>query len=227
MKVCTKCKEEKQLIDFYWRKDQNKYKTNCKVCVAKENKEYRLKNIDNLKKKQIEYYEINKLKIAERNSLYWKKNIEKTRNYQKEYCLKNKQKIKEYYNTNKLKINARQREYIRDLKIKKPIFKLRHSIGNLIYSSIKRGGYTKKSKTFNILGCTFEEFKKHLESQFTKGMTWENQGEWHMDHIYPISLAKDEEELIKLNHYTNFQPLWASDNLTKGNKIIEKQLILI
>ena len=51
-------------------------------------------------------------------------------------------------------------------------------------------------------------------------MNWENQGEWHLDHIYPVSLAKDEQELIKLNHYTNFQPLWAADNLLKGNKVI-------
>ena len=59
-------------------------------------------------------------------------------------------------------------------------------------------------------------------------MSWENRQEWHLDHIYPVSLAKSEEELIRLNHYTNFQPLWAKDNLQKGNKIIDnKQLKLI
>jgi hypothetical protein len=51
-------------------------------------------------------------------------------------------------------------------------------------------------------------------------MNWQNHGEWHFDHIYPVSLAKNEEELIKLNHYTNFQPLWKKDNLEKRNKII-------
>ena len=87
--------------------------------------------------------------------------------------------------------------------------------------------YHKNSKTKEILGCSFEKFKVHLEKQFKDDMSWENQGKWHLDHIYPVSLAKDEEELIKLNHYTNFQPLWAFDNISKGNKIIEKQLILI
>jgi len=53
-------------------------------------------------------------------------------------------------------------------------------------------------------------------------MTWENQGLWHMDHIYPVSRATDEEHLIKLNHYTNFQPLWAEDNIKKSNKIIKQ-----
>lgn len=80
-------------------------------------------------------------------------------------------------------------------------------------------GYSKTSKTYKILGCSYEEFKQYLESQFTNGMTWENAGEWHLDHIYPVSLATDEEHLIKLNHYTNFQPMWAEDNLKKGNRI--------
>jgi hypothetical protein len=101
------------------------------------------------------------------------------------------------------------------------------SFRRLILSSIKRRGYSKNSRTHQILGCSFEDFKLHIEKQFTKNMNWENRGQWHFDHIYPVSLAKDEEELIKLNHYTNFQPLWAIDNLKKGNKIIEQQLILI
>jgi hypothetical protein len=55
---------------------------------------------------------------------------------------------------------------------------------------------------------------------FTEGMCWENQGEWHLDHIIPISSAQTEEEIFKLNHYSNFQPLWAEDNIKKGNKIL-------
>ena len=107
------------------------------------------------------------------------------------------------------------------------LYKLKCNIRTLIGMSLRNKGYTKKSKSYKILGCSFKEFKIHLESQFTKGMTWENSGEWHLDHIYPVSLAKEEEELIRLNHHTNFQPLWAFDNLSKGNKIIEKQLTLI
>jgi hypothetical protein len=118
-------------------------------------------------------------------------------------------------------------EYQKNKKQTNPLFKLRGNISNLIYISIKKQGYTKRSQTYKILGCTYEEFKIHLENQFTKGMSWENQGEWHLDHIYPVSLAKDEEELYKLNHYTNFQPLWAEDNFKKGNKIIEQQLKLL
>ena len=127
----------------------------------------------------------------------------------------------------KQKLNEYTKEYNKKRRLIDPLFKLKGNIRCLIGNSIKHKLHYRKSKTSDYLGCSFKDFKIHLERQFTKGMTWENQGEWHLDHIYPISLAKDEEELIKLNHYTNFQPLWAFDNISKGNKIIEKQLILI
>ncbi len=70
------------------------------------------------------------------------------------------------------------------------------------------------------LGCSLEYLKNHLESKFQPGMTWENQGKWHMDHIIPLSSTKIEKDLYKLCHYTNLQPLWAVDNLKKGKKIL-------
>ena len=79
-------------------------------------------------------------------------------------------------------------------------------------------GYSKKSRTYDILGIDYEEFKIYIENQFLEGMTWGNHGKWHLDHKIPISWGKTEEEVIKLNHYTNFQPLWTCDNLSKGNK---------
>jgi hypothetical protein len=91
----------------------------------------------------------------------------------------------------------------------------------LISKTIREFGKVKKSKSYEILGCSFLEFKEHLENKFLDGMDWTNYGEWHLDHIKPISLAKNEKELLELNHYTNFQPLWAFDNISKGNKFIE------
>lgn len=101
------------------------------------------------------------------------------------------------------------------------LFKFKNKVRTLIYQSFKRkknNNWNKKTKTENILGCKFEEFKIYIEKQFTNGMSWENQGEWHLDHIKPLKLAETEEDVIKLNHYTNFQPLWAEDNLKKGSK---------
>ena len=190
-------------------------------------KEYRLNNKEKAKEYHKTYTLNNKEVKKKYNNEYYKNNKEKA----KQYKLNNKEKIneckKQHRLNNKEKINLYYKKYRKEKKITKPLFKLRCDISSNIQKAIKRQGYTKKTKTYEILGCSFEEFKQHLERQFTEGMNWENQGQWHLDHIYPVSLAKDEDELIKLNHYTNFQPLWAFDNLSKGNKIIEKQLTLI
>ena len=80
---------------------------------------------------------------------------------------------------------------------------------------------SKKNKTFDIVGCSPEFLKQHLEKQFTEGMCWELLGQHiHIDHIIPLSSAKTEDELYKLCHYENLQPLWAEDNLKKSNKIL-------
>jgi hypothetical protein len=62
-------------------------------------------------------------------------------------------------------------------------------------------------------------FKIHIERQFVKGMTWENRGEWHIDHIIPLATAQNENDVVKLNHHTNLRPMWAKDNLRKSSKL--------
>ena len=103
-----------------------------------------------------------------------------------------------------------------------PLFKLTHSIRNLIGSAIRNGGYTKKSKTYEILGCSYEDFKQHLESQFKPWMSWSNYGKWELDHKIPVSSHRDEDELIKLNHYTNFQPMEVTKNRIKNASYLEE-----
>ena len=88
-----------------------------------------------------------------------------------------------------------------------------------LLSFLKTRNITKKDKTFDIVGCSPEFLKEHLEKQFISGMTWDNRSEWHIDHIIPLSSAKTEDELYKLCYYENLQPLWAEDNLKKSNKI--------
>lgn len=145
-----------------------------------------------------EYYEKNKEKVKESVRKYKKENQDKVKKYNKEYDKK--------YISNKLKTNS--------------FYKFKHNTRNLIAMSFKRGTnqFKKSAKTEIILGCTVLEFRNYIESKFTDGMNWNNQGEWHLDHIKPLALATTEEEVIELNHYTNFQPLWAIDNLSKGSK---------
>jgi hypothetical protein len=102
------------------------------------------------------------------------------------------------------------------------VYKIRCNISTLIQNGIRNRGFSKKTKTSKILGCDYDFFKKYIEDKFKEGMTWENRSEWSLDHIIPVSLAKTEEELIKLNHYTNFQPLWKIENIKKGNKLPSK-----
>jgi len=124
----------------------------------------------------------------------------------------NRDMNKEYY-------NSLNREYIKKKKDIDPLFRLTCSIRTLISQSFKYQ-YTKKAKkTIEILGCSYDEFKFYIESQFTEEMYWENYADyWQLDHKIPISWAKNEEEVYELNHYTNFQPLFWKENISKGNR---------
>jgi hypothetical protein len=213
MKKCIKCEENKTTLEFNKAKvNKDGLKGICIICEKKYKKEYRLNNAEKIRKTLKEYYLNNSEKIKETSKLFQLNNLEKTKSYRKKYILNN---------IDRKRINNRL--YNKKRRENEPLFKLSGNTRTLIHQSFTRNGYTKNSKTFKILGCTFIEFKNYLENKFTKDMSWENQGKWHLDHIYPISLAKDEEHLIQLNHYSNFQPLWAIDNFKKGNKVIYKQ----
>jgi hypothetical protein len=129
-----------------------------------------------------------------------------------------------WINNNKEKAKKRTVEYMKKRLKEDSFFKFQQSIRVLVNNGIRNKNYTKKSRTHEILGCDFETFKLHIERQFTKGMSWDNRSKWHIDHIYPMSLAQNEEEAIKLNHYTNLRPMWAIENISKGNRIIQHQL---
>jgi hypothetical protein len=96
---------------------------------------------------------------------------------------------------------------------------MKKRLRRLICTSLSRKGYTKKSRTHQILGIDYNEFAKYIEKQFVNGMNWDNRKEWHLDHIVPISFAQNEEDIRKLNHYTNFRPLWAEENMKRSNNI--------
>lgn len=98
------------------------------------------------------------------------------------------------------------------------VHRLRVNIRRRINNFLKN----KNSSSFDILGCDIIEFKFYIESLFTNEMSWDNYGKfgWHIDHIIPLSSAQTEEEIYKLCHYTNLQPLWWYDNLKKSNKTL-------
>lgn len=110
------------------------------------------------------------------------------------------------------------REYNKARRQKDTNFKLLYNLRIRLRSALKQ--HAKHGSTINHLGCSIDEFKRHLESKFQSGMTWDNYGQWHLDHIKPLSSfnLQDVNEYIKAAHYSNIQPLWAEQNYIKSNK---------
>jgi len=196
-KVCRKCKEDKEVCEF--NKDKNKkdgISTLCRKCTKISNENYRNNNSVKYKEIQKKYRDSNKEKESIRRSIW--------------------------YNNNRDKRTLYSTEYDKSRKKTDPIYKLRRITRSRIHSFLKTKDIAKQNRTFDIIGCTPEFLKEHMEKQFTKGMSWELLGQHiHIDHIIPLSSAKTEEEVYKLCHYSNLQPLWAEDNLKKSNKIIK------
>jgi hypothetical protein len=242
-KICSKCKEEKELCEFYTDKTKiDGYYSSCKECKiiysktrVDENKTYlKLWKIDNpdyhkkFREKNPDYvknyYKNNKTKMIESVKKHYNKNrdslLSKKRNSSLKYYYENieiiKEKNKEYNKNNREKRNI----YISNRKKNDPIYRLSFIVRNRVRSYLKKNNITKNDKTFDIVGCSPEFLKEYLETKFIEGMSWDNHGKWHIDHKIPLSSAKTEEEMYKLCHYTNLQPLWAEDNLKKGCKIL-------
>ena len=231
MKVCSKCKEEKDFSDFSKRSDsKDGYRSQCKKCL----------NTQSVKDRSNKYYKNNrdfllnkskerKLKKSDPNSKIRtiRRMFESCNDNQsvctKCMCIKDVENfIKDKIRKNGLsaQCNECKNEYYKNKKKSDIIFKISTTIRSMISSYIKSNGIKKSKKSEEIIGCKFKDLKIHLELKFKDGMKWENYGMWHIDHIIPISYAKSEEEIYKLNHYTNLQPLWAKDNLSKGNRFI-------
>lgn len=217
-KHCKKCDTIKTIDNF--SKDKFKpdgLQTQCKSCVNA----YKEKNKEKLAAYKTEYNKNNRHKRKE----YHEANKERVLAQQKEYRLSKKNiSIKQDIVLDKkvdtLIQKQKKNAYQKYRKATDPLFKLKGNIRNLIGLSMNRNGYTKTSMTYEILGCSYEEFKVYIESKFLEGMSWDNRSEWHLDHIIPVSYGLTEEEILALNHHSNFQPLWAIDNLRKSNRYI-------
>tara|TARA_R110001592_G_C12947866_1_gene731056 strand:+ start:117 stop:884 length:768 start_codon:yes stop_codon:yes gene_type:complete len=233
----------------YYLKNKEKIKEDHlknKEKIKERSKEWRLKNKEHIK----EYYLKNKEKIKEYKKEYQLKNREKLKKIHKEWRVDNKEYIKEYLlknreqtigtrkkyrlknreklnkRTNEWKLNNKERvkeytrEYTRERRKTDPNFKLLANLRSRIWKILK--GANKSKRTMELIGCTLDELWTHLESKFTEGMTRQNHGKWHIDHIMPcvsFDLTNPEQQ-AKCFHYTNLQPLWAFDNISKGAKII-------
>lgn len=198
-KICLKCKVSKILGEF--SKDRSR-KDGLDKCCKRCKKEYRLAH------------------------------LEQTTAYNKEYFSKNKEKKaiydKGYYSKNRLKIISQITIY-RSKRIETDIqFRLSCLLRIRLGKAIKRN--QKKGSAVRDLGCTISELKIYLEGQFQDGMTWENWSHtgWHIDHKIPLTFydLTNREQLLQAVHYTNLQPMWAKENLSKGggNRMVFKPI---
>ena len=157
------------------------------------------------------YYTANKEKILEKKRLYRIKNKEKEAERERLYRIKNKQIVSE------------RKKLYRAKRIESINFRLSQAIRGRIRSAIKSRKCCKTSRWETLLSCSIAHARQYLESQFLPGMTWENHGldGWHIDHIKPCASfdLTDPEQQKACFHYTNLQPLWATDNLSKGKKV--------
>ena len=211
-KICGRCKEEKEITYFGLnKKTKSGYKSTCNECRKLESKIYREKYPEKRKKTLEVYYQNNK----EKELLRFKK-------YREENKEKRKQTCRLYVENNKDKVNEYSRLWKKYERLKNPKYKIISNIRERTKDYLNYKGDNPNKTIKDVIGCEPYFLKEYLENKFTEGMSWDNYGfyGWHIDHIIPLSSAKNEEEIYKLCHYTNLQPLWSTENLKKGSKLV-------
>lgn len=201
-KTCKACGLDKPVDEFYKsrkRKDGTQtYQTKCKVCHSSYAKNWKEENPERAKEHQSNPEA--KAKRKEYNS-----------------TPEAKAKRKEYKSTPEYK--ARRNELRKERRKTDPLYAMTERVRRRIHKALSRLDARKNYSTIDYLGISSAEYVKYIESKFDDGMCWSNKGDWHIDHIVPLASARNEKELSKLFHYSNTQPMWATDNLKKGSKL--------
>lgn len=191
--------------------------------------------LERKRERERRYYAANKEKFAERRKVRKKERMKdpefakRAAAYQREWRKRNPEKARSYW-VNHRKNNKERVARLRRASQKRkwdsdPLHNMVISCRNRTADVFRRKRMTKSKRTMKMLGCSGEEFKAHIEAQFTDGMSWENRSEWHLDHIVPLDIAESAFEVEILCHYTNVRPLWAKENQSKGAKLPSPDII--
>jgi len=240
MKECPKCNEVKSFDEFYKdKRNEDGVRVYCKDCTKQNTRKRYHKDKEKHKQKVLNYYHKNKKEISEKKKKYYRENKElfrerRKKNYarsrdnelkqMKEWKANNREKIKEYNKEYKSTKEFREyrNEYQRDQYANNELYKLRKTISTFCWRVTDAVKQQKELQSLEYLGCSLDEFKLHIESLWLEGMTWENHGVdgWHIDHKIPLDwFVKNSDDPWEANYFTNLQPLWAADNLSKGASI--------
>lgn len=223
MKECLKCKNLKNLTEFF--KDKNRkdgYSTLCKICQKENNKlRYNLKK-DEIKTKTNEYYHKNKEKLKNK----YIKNTQKYKinnpNYDKIYYQNNKDKINDNYKLWKLKNQDKIKKY--NIEYKKQWNKKNKHIQlwiSILSRYLKTNKYIKNKNTLDELKFDYNKFKENITSKFEDWMNWENYGDWELHHNIPLSWFKENTPSYIPNDLRNLYPLLTKENRKIKNKLIK------
>ena len=200
-KKCSKCGDEyENNLEFFYKCSQKRdnLRPECKKCTNAHHKEYR-------KNPEVKHRRNHAIKT-------WAKNNEE----------RSSQIKKQHYENNKSKYIEKAKRWKKEKCNSDPSYKVLLSCRNRLSRIVREKDGSKPDSTLNIIGCSTNELKSNLEKQFVDGMNWENYGRygWHVDHIRPCCSfdLTDPEQVKKCFHYTNLQPLWAEDNLSKGGR---------
>lgn len=196
VKICPSCLITKT-SDQYYRRRTNGLSSYCKDCTKEKSRLHHQHNRAEINARKKDYYTENRDRISARNRNHYRENREAVL----EYWRKNRKRTADY-KRNRLKTDIE--------------FRLAHNLRSRLSQAVRKDLYT--SSAVKNLGCSLVQLKRYLESKFQPGMSWNNYGKWHIDHIIPLSTfdLENREQFLKACHYTNLQPLWARDNLTKG-----------
>ena len=209
-KICSTCKLEKPIECFHkYKKSKDGYTHRCKNCVSR-------KKIVNTSEKECTschivkpLYDLNKRKYGKLGHSSTCKECGNIK--RKNWIESNKENYLKYRSSYRKIRNSND-----------PSYKLINNLRCRLNDFLKFRNIKKHNTTIELIGCTPLELKIHLESKFTDNMSWNNYGYygWHVDHIIPLSSVKNNDDIYKLFHYTNLQPLWCTDNIKKSNKIL-------
>lgn len=221
--ICNKCDSNVEYTNYSVKTKQ------CKNCYSKLRKEKKMAHSRNRLNKYNNYiYQSVESKLCKICNIKKEIDLFPTRIDSKDGhrnqcidCFKSKSNLSKKYYKKKNKKTIREKDllYRKERMSNDPLYRSKIDARNIIRKALSKRGYSKNSRTEKILGCSFEQFKQHIESLFVENMTWENRNEWHIDHITPISFAKNEKELLLINHYTNLRPIWIIDNQLKSDNI--------
>jgi hypothetical protein len=193
-KKCRKCNKEFPATTEYFQKNikgKNQLGSYCKDCEKESRKRYYINNKDKEIQRNKTYYQLNRKKCLQSSDAWYKRNRDQLRPYRAKL-----RRIKRQTNVG---------------------FRMACNLRNRLNKVLK--GNRKSTGTLDLLGCSTEHLKLHLESKFQQGMSWDNYGKWHIDHIRPCSSfdLSDPAQQKECFHYSNLQPLWAIDNLKKSD----------